>query len=147
MRALVAVDLRDMAKSEALVRSAAAWAARLGAEIDLIYADELRQSSPEVHDLGLQDAYRNEWERERAEDLDSLHKLLALLPEAIQGAVHAIGGKTAAEAIVDQAENADLVIVATHGRTGVTSWLMGSVAEKVVRTCPRPVLVLRAPVN
>lgn len=147
MRALVAVDLREMAKSEMLVRSAGAWAARLGAEIDLIYADELRQSSPEVHDLGLQDAYRDEWERERKEDLASLNQLLAMLPEAVQGNVHAVGGKTAAEAIVDQAENADLVIVATHGRTGVTSWLMGSVAEKVVRTCPRPVLVLRAPVS
>ena len=145
MRALVAVDLREMAKSELLVRAAAAWAARLGAEIDLIYADELRQSSPEVHDLGLQGAYRDEWERACKEDLDSLNQLLAMLPEAVQGAVHAVGGKTAAEAIVDQAENADLVIVATHGRTGVTSWFVGSVAEKVVRTCPRPVLVLRAP--
>lgn len=145
MRALVAVDLRELVRSEMLVRAAAAWAARLGAEIDLIYVDELRQSSPEVHDLGLQDAYRTEWERERKEDVDSLNQLLATLPEAVQGTVHAVGGKTAAEAIVDQAENADLVIIATHGRTGVTSWLMGSVAEKVVRTCPRPVLVLRAP--
>jgi nucleotide-binding universal stress UspA family protein len=137
--------LREMARSETLVRSAAAWAARLGAELDLIYADELRQSSPEVHDLGLQEAYREEWERERKEDLDSLNTLMAMLPEAVRGRVHAVGGKSAAEAIVDQAEHADLIIVATHGRTGVTSWLVGSVAEKVVRTCPRPVLVLRAP--
>lgn len=38
---------------------------------------------------------------------------------------------------------ADLVIMATHGRTGVSHLLMGSVAERVVRGAPCPVLTLR----
>lgn len=145
MRALVAVDLRNIPGAEALVRSAGAWAARLGAEIDLLYADELRQSTPEVHDLGLADAYRQEWQRQCAEDEAALTRLMSLLPEPVRGALHTIGGKAAADAIVDQAEFADFVIVATHGRTGVTAWFVGSVAETVVRKSPRPVLVLRAP--
>jgi nucleotide-binding universal stress UspA family protein len=38
---------------------------------------------------------------------------------------------------------ADLIIVGTHGRTGVERLLVGSVAEKVVRAAPCPVLVMR----
>ena len=38
---------------------------------------------------------------------------------------------------------ADLVVMATHGRTGVTHLLLGSVAERVVRSAHCPVLTLR----
>ena len=41
----------------------------------------------------------------------------------------------------------DLVVMATHGRTGLSHLFMGSVAEKVVRTADCPVLTLRAPVG
>jgi nucleotide-binding universal stress UspA family protein len=40
---------------------------------------------------------------------------------------------------------ADLLVVGTHGRHGVTHALLGSVAEKVVRLSPVPVLTVRAP--
>jgi nucleotide-binding universal stress UspA family protein len=39
----------------------------------------------------------------------------------------------------------DLVVVGTHGRTGLTHALMGSVAERVVRKAPCPVLTVRPP--
>lgn len=38
---------------------------------------------------------------------------------------------------------ADLVVIGTHGRTGVSRLMLGSVAEKVVRLSPVPVLVAR----
>ena len=37
----------------------------------------------------------------------------------------------------------DLIVLATHGRTGLTHVLLGSVAENVVRTAPCPVLTVR----
>lgn len=37
----------------------------------------------------------------------------------------------------------DLIVMATHGRTGLTHLLMGSVAEQVIRAAPCPVLTLR----
>jgi len=47
-------------------------------------------------------------------------------------------------AVLDQKESAiDLVVVGTHGRTGVSRILLGSVAEKIVRHAPCPVLVAR----
>jgi nucleotide-binding universal stress UspA family protein len=37
----------------------------------------------------------------------------------------------------------DLIVIATHGRTGLKRWLMGSTAEQVIRHAPCPVLVVR----
>jgi len=44
-------------------------------------------------------------------------------------------------------EDVDLIIIATHGHTGVEHLLFGSTAEKVVRKAPCPVLSLREPIK
>lgn len=51
---------------------------------------------------------------------------------------------TAHQVIVDNARKhkADLLVLSTHGRTGLSRLLMGSVAERVVRTAPCPVLTV-----
>lgn len=51
-----------------------------------------------------------------------------------------------AEEIVDYAEkeNISLIVMATHGRTGVKRWALGSTADKVVRASKSPVLLIRA---
>jgi universal stress protein A len=52
-----------------------------------------------------------------------------------------------ANAIVEAAEqeHADLIVIGTHGRTGLTRLLMGSVAEAVVRKAKCPVLTVKHP--
>jgi nucleotide-binding universal stress UspA family protein len=52
-----------------------------------------------------------------------------------------------AEAIVDTAatEKVDLIAMSSHGYSGVTRWMLGSVAEKVLHSAPCPVLVIRSP--
>ena len=51
----------------------------------------------------------------------------------------------AADAIVTMAEDekADIIIMATHGRQGLNRLLFGSVAEKVVKSSPVPVMTIR----
>ena len=51
--------------------------------------------------------------------------------------------------IIDTAKekDVDLIIMATHGHTGVEHLLFGSTAEKVVRKAPCPVLTLREPIK
>ncbi len=44
-----------------------------------------------------------------------------------------------------RSEDVDLIILATHGRTGLAHALIGSVAEKVVQMAPCPVLTLKHP--
>jgi nucleotide-binding universal stress UspA family protein len=47
---------------------------------------------------------------------------------------------------VAEEANADLIVMGTHGRTGLERLLMGSVAEQVVRKATCPVLTVKAPV-
>ena len=58
-----------------------------------------------------------------------------------------IASSSPAVAIVDYAIRAriDLIVTGTHGRGAVAHLLMGSVAERVVRTAPCPVLTVRHP--
>lgn len=47
--------------------------------------------------------------------------------------------------IVELGEQADLIVLGTHGRTGLAHVMLGSVAERVVRTATRPVLTVPLP--
>jgi universal stress protein A len=48
-------------------------------------------------------------------------------------------------AILDAARAADVIVMATHGRSGLAHLLIGSVAEKIVRHATTPVLTIRVP--
>ena len=53
-------------------------------------------------------------------------------------------GQPAASIVKAAADRAvDLIVLGTHGRRGVAHLMLGSVAEQVVRTAPRPVLTVR----
>lgn len=54
-------------------------------------------------------------------------------------------GYHVADTIAERARDwkADLLVVGTHGRRGVSRWLIGSVAERVVRVAPCPLLLVR----
>lgn len=53
----------------------------------------------------------------------------------------------AAKAIVARAQPGDAIVMATHGRTGMKRWFIGSIAEDVLRHATVPVLIVRAPVS
>lgn len=50
-----------------------------------------------------------------------------------------------AEAILNtaQANGVDMIVMSTHGRSGINRWVFGSVAERVVRYADMPVLLVR----
>ncbi len=52
-----------------------------------------------------------------------------------------------AESLVDYCvkNSVDLIIIATHGRSGITRWVRGSVADKILRSSKIPVMMVRAP--
>jgi nucleotide-binding universal stress UspA family protein len=78
-------------------------------------------------------------------------QLTALLSEEDRRVLKAtsvmLKSNTPAFALVGYARehNADLIIMGTHGRGAIAHLLMGSVAERVVRTAPCPVLTVRHP--
>ena len=53
------------------------------------------------------------------------------------------GGSASAITEAAEAANADLLVMTTHGRTGVGRFILGSVTEAVLRRSPVPVLVVR----
>jgi nucleotide-binding universal stress UspA family protein len=57
-----------------------------------------------------------------------------------------LGDRPVAEAIIDLAreKGADLIVMSTHGRSGLSRWVFGSVASKVLQHAPCPVYLVRA---
>jgi nucleotide-binding universal stress UspA family protein len=76
-----------------------------------------------------------------------LKKLLSSLPsEKIRARAEVLMGRTAEKLVEFAAKNAiDLIIIATHGRSGVSRWVWGSTAEQILRSSCVPVLMVRAP--
>lgn len=62
---------------------------------------------------------------------------------------HRVEVGDAASVILDLAreKNCSLIVMGTHGRSGISRLLLGSVAEQIVRKAPCPVLTIKAPVS
>jgi nucleotide-binding universal stress UspA family protein len=76
-----------------------------------------------------------------------LKEIVARLKKAgINAEANVIYGK-AGEAISDFAakNGVDLVVIATHGRSGVSRWVWGSVADRLLRSVCVPLLMIRVP--
>jgi nucleotide-binding universal stress UspA family protein len=57
-----------------------------------------------------------------------------------------VSGVSAGDEIIDASKKvaADLIVMSTHGRSGLSRWLLGNVAEKVLRHSEVPVLLVNA---
>jgi len=80
--------------------------------------------------------------------LDAGEKLAARVPalDANRVRVRALVGSPYAEILrFADVEEIDLIVMGTHGRGGVSHFLLGSIAERVVRRSPCPVLTVRQP--
>jgi nucleotide-binding universal stress UspA family protein len=67
-------------------------------------------------------------------------------PGAVRIKTEILGGR-AAETLAEYAakNGVDLILIATHGRSGVSRWVWGSVADRILRSACVPVLMVRAP--
>lgn len=136
MRILVAVDLSQV--SGALVGFATRLAARIGGELTVLHAYTAGDAAVALQDAGLSiDQF-----------VEHLHgEALRLLREGGAEAGRfriAIVEGNPVEAILERAaqDQADVIVVGTHGRTGLRRLLIGSVAEGVLRRAPCPVVVV-----
>jgi len=140
-RILVPTDFSET--SQQAVREAVELARTFNASLILLHvgdraASEVATEFPLGLDAAMQDA-----ERER---------LLKILTPAEQQERHpefVVCAGSPAHEIIRCAEEreVDVIVMGTHGRGAVGHMLMGSVAEKVVRTAPCPVLVVRQTVG
>jgi universal stress protein A len=142
-RILVPIDFEDT--SQEALAYATMLAQRLDATLTLVHVfDDVYASaaySPDVY-APLPPAVRERVVGELRE------KLSALLPAAGRpdNRAEVIVG-TPAKGIIEHAreQGVDLIVMGTHGRHGLSHALLGSVAERVLRTAPCPVLTIRRP--
>jgi nucleotide-binding universal stress UspA family protein len=135
-RILVPVD--GSKTSLQVLPAAADFASLFGAEVDVLSVDvpypvpmgaELPPPPPKAGDSAREEA-------ERA--------VARFLEKGVKARPLTSSGDPAAR-ILDTAtaERADLIAMATHGWTGVTRWMLGSVTEKVLRHSTLPMLIVR----
>jgi nucleotide-binding universal stress UspA family protein len=69
-----------------------------------------------------------------------------LRQQGVETYTHIAEGNNIAELILDQADSLeiDTIVMSTHGRGGLSRWVFGSVADKVLRRANVPVLLIRA---
>tara|TARA_B100000315_G_scaffold248479_1_gene278410 strand:+ start:67 stop:546 length:480 start_codon:yes stop_codon:yes gene_type:complete len=93
-----------------------------------------------------------EWRRMETESRAAAERYLTGLMDRIKyGGINVTskvltGGRTA-DMITEYAtkNGVDLITIATHGRSGISRWVWGSVADRVLRSSSVPVLMVRAP--
>jgi nucleotide-binding universal stress UspA family protein len=138
---LVPVDFS--AGSKQALDYAVGVARTCGAKLTLLHVVELPSYVTDGHTpLHLTMALRDDMQA------SAQRELARLLPEG-SGAPVEIARRVVVGAPYQQileaaaAERVDWIVMATHGRTGLSHLLIGSVAERVLRTAPCPVLTLR----
>lgn len=140
---LVATDFSE--PSEVAVRYGRALADAFHASLHVLHVvpDSMALPWATMADgLAMADVQR-QWEREAAERLERM-----VPADERRGRVDLVtrAGDPVRQIIGYAAEqNADLIVLGTHGRGPVAHMLMGSVAERVVRSAPCPVLTVRHP--
>jgi nucleotide-binding universal stress UspA family protein len=135
-----AIDFSDA--SRAAMRQAAALARRLDAELDLLHVHVPQPVAPP-------DLVTPALDFAEIASAELKGAMAAWQEEAERIAGRAVRSTVLPGAVVDEIvrftteRGHDLVIVGSHGLTGVKRLLLGSVAERVVREAPCPVLVIR----
>jgi len=139
-RVLAPVDLSE--QSRLVVDHAAGLSEAYTAPLDLLHVVE-EAAYPTVYGIDpLTPSLPGVRDRAR-EALETLAARVEQRPEPVN--MHVRAGYAARD-IVEFAEEhaADLIVMATHGRSGLERFLIGSVAEKVVRRSPCPVFTLKS---
>lgn len=144
-KVLVPIDFSDYSKSA--LRYAVNFAKSFNAEILLIYVVEPIIYPPDFS-MGqiAMPTINTDWDNRAKEELDKLAKNEITNNGNVKTIIKT--GKPFAEIIeTAKEEDIDLIIISTHGHSGVEYILFGSTAEKVVRKAPCPVLTLREPIK
>lgn len=141
-RILVPIDFS--ADAEAATSYARLLAASLGASVTLLHVCQIPQSMVGIvpggsvaGDLAEGIARAEQW----------LAPVAAALRAELSTDVHTVvlTGHSPSDVIIAHARGFELIVMGTHGRSGWSHLVLGSVAETVMRAAPCPVMTIRFP--
>jgi nucleotide-binding universal stress UspA family protein len=135
---LVAVDFA--AASQRAVKVAGALGTAFDAHVTALHAETFEMPPYFTRDQIAR--LERERDRSKAAAADHVREMAARLTARPITPLITEGG--AAHAILSHVGHADLVVMGTHGRRGPGRWWLGSVAERVLRETPAPLLIVRA---
>lgn len=144
-KVLIPIDFSDYSKNS--LRYSVNFTRCFNAELILIYVIEPVIYPPDFS-MGqiAVPAVDIDIDKRASEELQKLAK--TEIPSDMKVRTFVKTGKPFVEIIeTAAAENIDLIIIASHGHSGVEHILFGSTADKVVRKAPCPVLTLREPIK
>lgn len=138
---LLPTDFSD--HSAAATKYACELATKFDAELHVLHALEVQPDATPTFVLGL--ALPNYVKESKAAAEEAMTIVIDSQWSADRTVVHAIVEGSPKVEIIQYARkhDIDLIVLATHGRTGLSHVIMGSVAEAVVRTAECPVLTVR----
>jgi nucleotide-binding universal stress UspA family protein len=138
---LAPVDFTDC--SMKAVTYAVSLAKHFGGEIILLHVSGMATPTPAAELVAVQGVMLDEQLREDA--TMRLAQWLDRVSEHVPARAIVTSAASVQEEIVETARKtrSDLIVIATHGRTGLAHLFSGSVAEKVVQHAPCPVFVVR----
>jgi len=139
---LVPIDFSEYANQA--LDYALTLAGKLDAQITLLHVIQSLPLGGADMGVALPYAYLQDLEAEIMQNMEAYRaKVVNAGLEADITVVHGVPFHEILETA--KTHKVDLIIMGTHGRTGLQHVLLGSVAEKVVRLAPCPVLVVRQP--
>ncbi|MFZ5805023.1 MAG: universal stress protein [Acidobacteriota bacterium] len=137
---LVPLDFNDIAPQP--VSIGAELAKACGAKLTLLSVVDDSFPNPDI--LSLQLPWADYYRHLREAAQSSLEEVRDTLPKNLQVEVAIIRGKPApAIARFAQENNCDLIIMATHGTSGLQQAILGSVTRRVMYLAPCPVMVVK----
>ena len=82
-------------------------------------------------------------------ETEDAHAYISSLVSRLEGEGHTVTSDVRvgpiARTILSQLRDGDIVVMASHGRTGIRRWVLGSVAEEITRHAEVPVLLVKQP--
>jgi len=140
MKILVPTDFSDL--SLKALKTANTYASIFGGEISLFNSHIPISELDEPYALGMSNQIYKDYESIEESIRDRLEVLAEeyIDEEHRNGVIVHVGNP--AQSIVEESANHDMIIMSTHGRTGFTRLLLGSVAEKVLRLSKIPVMIV-----
>jgi len=140
MKILVPIDFSD--RSKKALKVADKFASLFDGTVTPFYSHLPISELDEPYALGMSTKMYQKFEDLEHTLVDRVNEIAAENVDATRLGKSVVVMGNAAQGIIDASEDYDYVIMSSHGRTGFSRFLLGSVSEKVLRLCNKPVMIV-----